>query len=245
MVDTVTTTPEVQPFLEHVKLVNYSPLDDYLTSKWVAYGLVTVQQPFGAPKTSLFTMGTTTQNHVINIDYDVNSAASSLLEGAKSAAVGLYCWWKGYERVNARQEAEAIRLDLHSDCENMADLDTIAPRDGEDKGSPRRVSRRRRAPFAAWLVQTIRGSHLSQCSRTEASVLVFERHARALMAEQGVRPTDAAAVLPYATSLFFDHRTVDQIDAVAITHTDVFKSSVKKYEARYFFWGRAAAKAEA
>lgn len=181
----------------------------------------------------------------MNIDYDVNSAASSLLEGVTSAGVGLYCWWKGYERVNVRQEAMAVRLDAFSDWEDMADLDAIAPRDGEDKDSPRRVSRRRRAPFAVWLVQTIRGLHLTQCSRTEASVLVFERHARALMAEHGVRPTDAATVLPYATSLFFDHRSVDQIDAVATTYTDVFKTSVKKYDARYFYWGQAAAKAEA
>lgn len=195
--------------------------------------------------TSLNTMDTITQNHVIDIDFDVESATSSLLEGVTNTCVRAYCWWKGYERVNARQEAEATRLNEFSEWEESADLDAIAPRDSEDEDSPRRVSRRKRAPFAVWLVQTIRGSHLSQCVRTEASVLVFERHARALMAEHGVRPTDAAAVLPYATSLFFDHRTVDQVDAVAITHTDVFKSSVRKYEARYFHWGRAAAKAEA
>jgi len=108
-----------------------------------------------------------------------------------------------------------------------------------------KLRRNRRAPFAAWLVQTIRGSHLSQCVRTEASVLVFERHARSIMAEHGLRPTDAAAVLPYAVALFFDHRTVDQIDAVAITNTAVFKSSIEEYNAEYFSWGQAAAQAEA
>lgn len=116
---------------------------------------------------------------------------------------------------------------------------------GGEEVTKRKLRRNRVAPFAAWLVQTVRGEHLSQCARTEASVLVFERHARSIMAEHGVRPTDAARVLPYATALFFDHRTVDQIDAVAITYTDVFKSSMEEYSAEYFSWGQAAAKAEA
>lgn len=183
-------------------------------------------------------MDTITSNHV--------NSASLLLESVKASAVDIYCWWKGYVQVNGRQESIAKELTVAVDGEEVLDLETIAPGVVEENGKVTRpVSRRKKAPFASWLVQTIRGSHLSQCERTEASVLVFERHARSIMAEHGVRPTDAAKVLPYAVALFFDHRSVDQIDAVAITQTAVFKSSIEKYRATYFSWGRASAQAEA
>lgn len=163
----------------------------------------------------------------------------------KSWYVDVLCWWKGYERVNVRQEAFALKLDRELNNDDMPELDEIAPREATKRGPIRPVRRKQRAPFAAWLVQTIRGSHLSQCKRTDSNVLVFERHARSIMSEHGVRPTDAAALLPYATALFFEHRSDDQIDAVAITYTDVFKSTVNKYEAAYYYSGRASAHAEA
>jgi len=102
-----------------------------------------------------------------------------------------------------------------------------------DKLKERRVRRSKKAPFASYLVSVIRGSHLSQCERTESNVLVFERHARSIMAEHGVRPSDAARVLPYATALFFDHRSFDQIEAVAITQATSFVSSRAAFTARY------------
>lgn len=189
-------------------------------------------------------MDTNTPDHV-DIQFDTDTAVSTLLETVTSVGVELYCWWKGYARVNERQEVMGNRLaySVNSDLPNLEAIAGAAIGDKEVVGG--KLRRNRRAPYAAWLVQTIRGRHLSQCSRTEASVLVFERHARSIMAEHGLRPSDAARVLPYATALFFDHRTVDQIDAVAITNTAVFKSSVERYNAKYFSWGRAAAKAEA
>lgn len=189
-------------------------------------------------------MDTTTSNHV-EIDFDVESAVSSLLDTTTSVGVGLYCWWKGYVQVNGRQESTADTLATMVNRDDGLDLEAIAPGVIEEGKVTRRVTRKRKAPFAAWLVQTIRGEHLSQCARTEASVLVFERHARSIMAERGVRPTDAAKVLPYAVALFFDHRSVDQIDAAAITQAAVFKTSVEEYNAKYFSWGRAATKVEA
>lgn len=197
-------------------------------------------------------MDTITFNHVTKlfvrqalIVAEPEVTRPSLLGLATQKCVGVYCWWKGYVQVNERQEVMARRL-AYSVNSDLPCLEAIAGKaigDGEVVGG--KLRRNRRAPYAAWLVQTIRGEHLSQCVRTEASVLVFERHARAIMAKSGLRPTDAARVLPYAVALFFDHRTVDQIDAVAITHTAVFKSSVEEYSAKYFSWGQAAAQAEA
>lgn len=197
-------------------------------------------------------MDTTTFNHVNKlfvrqalIVKQPEFVGPTLLGAIGFQCVRVYCWWKGFVQVNGRQEVKAQRL-AYSVNSDLPCLEAIAGKaiKGE-KVSAGRLRRNRVAPFAAWLVQTIRGEHLSQCVRTEASVLVFERHARSIMAERGLRPTDAARVLPYATALFFDHRTVDQIDAVAITHTDVFKSSIEEYNATYFSWGQAAAQAEA
>lgn len=146
----------------------------------------------------------------------------------------VWCWWVGAVRVNARQEKTATRLAFYVDDEDPLDLDAVSDpveKDGEVVG--RRVRRVKRAPFASWLVATIRGEHLSQCLRTEANVLVFERHARSVMAKHGVRPTDAAAVLPYATALFFDHRSFDQIEAVAITNATSFVDARRAYTATY------------
>lgn len=155
--------------------------------------------------------------------------------------VSVYCWFRGFTKVSGKQVQIAQTLAFHVDDEEPLDLEAVTEIEDENSKVPvRRVNRARRAPFASWLVQTIRGAHLSQCLRTEANVLVFERHARALMAEHGVRPTDAARVLPFATALFFDHRSVDQIDAVAITQAASFKTSRSKYVARYFSWGRVA-----
>jgi len=123
---------------------------------------------------------------------------------------------------------------FYVDEEDPLDLDAVSePVEVDGKVVERRVRRVRRAPFASWLVNTIRGEHLSQCLRTEANVLVFERHARSLMAKHGVRPTDAAAALPYATALFFDHRSFDQIEAVAITNATSFVDSRRAFTATY------------
>ncbi|QKN22653.1 hypothetical protein [Erysiphe necator associated tombus-like virus 7] len=197
-------------------------------------------------------MDTITFNHVTKlfvrqalIVKQPERTGPSLLGLVSSRCVGVYCWWYGFVQVNERQEVMARRLaySVNSDLPNLEAIAGSAVGEKEVVGG--KLRRNRRAPYAAWLVQTIRGRHLSQCVRTEASVLVFERHARSIMAEHGLRPTDAARVLPYAVGLFFDHRTVDQIDAVAITNTAVFKSSVEEYSARYFSWGQAAAQAEA
>lgn len=137
-------------------------------------------------------------------------------------------------RVNARQERLASQLALGVDEDESPDLDSVSePVLKEDKLVERRVRRTKRAPFASYLVSVIRGSHLSQCERTESNVLVFERHARSIMAEHNVRPTDAARVLPYATALFFDHRSFDQIEAVAITQAASFVSTRAAFTARY------------
>jgi len=128
----------------------------------------------------------------------------------------------------------ATRLAFYVSDDDCLPLDAVS--ESIEKGDvvvERRVRRSRRAPFAAWLVSHIRGVALSQCVRTEASVMVFERHARAIMAERGVRPSDAAAVLPYATALFFDPRAVDQIEAVAITNSASFVNSRREYSANY------------
>lgn len=197
-------------------------------------------------------MDTITFNHVTKlfvrqalIVKQEERSGPTLLGYATRGCVGVYCWWKGLVQVNGRQEVMARRL-AYSVNSDLPCLEAIAGKAvGEKEAVGGKLRRNRRAPYAAWLVQTIRGRYLSQCARTEASVLVFERHARSIMSERGLRPTDAAAVLPYAVALFFDHRTVDQIDAVAITHTDVFKSSLEEYNAEYFSWGQAAAQAEA
>jgi len=159
-----------------------------------------------------------------------------------SKGVDLYCWCTGRKQVSASQEKVAEDLAFYANDEDDLTLDEVSEPIVEEDGkvASRRVRRTRRHPFASWLVQTIRGLHLSQCSRTDSNVLVFERHARAIMATHGVRPTDAARVLPLATALFFDHRTFDQIDAVAITQAAPFKSSRRDFSSKYFSWGRNA-----
>lgn len=154
-----------------------------------------------------------------------------------------YCWMRGFTRVTGRQVQLAQTIGFHADDEDMLDLEAVTEVvvDDEDKFVERRVRRARKAPFVSWLVATIRGQHLSQCSHTESNALVFERHARSLMEKHGVRATDAARVLPLATSAFFYHRTVDQIDGAAIIHAPAFKSSVKLYNAKYYCNGRVAA----
>jgi len=137
-------------------------------------------------------------------------------------------------RVNSRQEQMAHRLAGYTDDLGDLDLDAVSELVVEDDGRrERRVRRRRVAPFASFLVASIRGEHLSQCLRTESNVLVFERHARSLMAKHGVRPTDAAKVLPYATALFFDHRSFDQIEAAAITNATSFVEARRAFSAKY------------
>jgi hypothetical protein len=122
---------------------------------------------------------------------------------------------------------------LVDDAEDL-DLEAVSELVVLSNGRPeRRVRRKKVAPFASFLVGTIRGELLSQCLRTESNVLVFERHARSLMAEHGVRPTDAARVLPYATALFFDHRSFDQIEAAAITHATSFVNARRAFTAEY------------
>lgn len=146
----------------------------------------------------------------------------------------IWCWWNGFVRVNARQEKTASRLAFYVSDEDCLDLDAVSELVEDDVGATeRRVRRARKAPFASWLVSHIRGVHLSQCPRTDASVMVFERHARAIMAEHGVRPSDAAAVLPYATALFFEHRSFDQIEAAAITNAASFVNSRREFSANY------------
>lgn len=149
-------------------------------------------------------------------------------------AFRLWCWWTGALRVNARQERVARQLSKFVDADEPLDLEAVSDTMVVDeKVTHRSVRRNKRMPFAAWLVATIRGEHLSQCLRTEANVLVFERHARSIMAKHNVRPTDAAKVLPYATALFFDHRSFDQIEAVAITQASSFVDARRMYQATY------------
>jgi hypothetical protein len=173
---------------------------------------------------------------------ELADSAASLVTTLPSTCVSLYCWFRGFAKVSGEQTRLAQTLAFYANEEDQLDLEavTVPVCDEEGEVTSRGVSRARRAPFAAWLVGTIRGLHLSQCLRTESNVLVFERHARSIMSEYGVRPTDAARVLPLATALFFDHRTVDQIDGAAITQASSFKTSRSKYAARYFSWGRVA-----
>lgn len=153
----------------------------------------------------------------------------------------VYCKIFGFVPVSERQTRLADTLAFYVNEEDGCDLDAVTEAVvEEEKVVERRVRRGRVAPFASWLVGTIRGLHLSQCERTESNVLVFERHARSLMSTHGVRPTDAARVLPLATALFFDHKSVDQIDAIAITQAQAFKSSRKLYSSKYFSWGWAS-----
>jgi len=159
-----------------------------------------------------------------------------------SSGVDVYCWVFGMKQVSASQEKIAEDLAFYANADDDLTLGAVTEEvlGAEGKVVERRVRRSRKHPFASFLVQTIRGQHFSQCLRTDSNVLVFERHARAIMATHGVRPTDAAKVLPLATALFFDHRTVDQIDAVAIPHAAPFKSARKDFSSRYFSWGRNA-----
>jgi hypothetical protein len=145
-----------------------------------------------------------------------------------------WCWWVGAVRVNSRQEKMARSLAACVDDAEDLDLEAVSDLVELNGGrSERRVRRKKVAPFASFLVGTIRGELLSQCLRTESNVLVFERHARSLMAKHGVRPTDAARVLPYATALFFDHRSFDQIEAAAITQATSFVNARRAYSAEY------------
>lgn len=146
----------------------------------------------------------------------------------------VWCWWVGAVRVNSRQEKMARSLAAAVDDLDDLDLDSVSDAVTLDGGrTERRVRRKKVAPFASFLVGTIRGELLSQCLRSESNVLVFERHARSLMAKHGVRPTDAAKVLPYATALFFDHRSFDQIEAAAITQATSFVNARRAYSAEY------------
>jgi hypothetical protein len=170
---------------------------------------------------------------------ELADSAVSLLTSLPVLAVAGYCWWTGRARVSRAQKSVANNLSFgidHGDTE----LESVTERyELDGKVVERRVRGRRKLPYVSFLVATIRGAHLSQCSRTESNVLVFERHARNLMATHGVRPTDAARVLPLAAALFFDHRSVDQIDAVAITQAASFKSSRRGFSAKYVSWGWA------
>ncbi|APG76467.1 hypothetical protein 1 [Hubei tombus-like virus 3] len=146
----------------------------------------------------------------------------------------VWCWWNGVVQVSAQQERMGARLAFYADEEDPLDLDAVSELCEDDVGrSTRRVRRSRKAPFAAWLVEEIRGAHLSQCSRTDANVLIFERYARSIMAEHNVRPSDAAKVLPYATILFFEHRSFDQIAAVGTTQSSAFVSARRDFAAKY------------
>lgn len=146
----------------------------------------------------------------------------------------VWCWWYGVVPVSARQEALAsqlCRLSDEGEEEDFRAMCDVVSKDGE--AVVRKVRRRKHAPFAAYVVSQIRGAHLSQCVRTAANVLVFERHARSIMAKHGLRPSDAARVLPYATMLFFDHRSYDQIEAAAMTNAASPVQSRRAYGAVY------------
>lgn len=184
------------------------------------------------------TMATTYEIEVI--DELSDSAVKLLTCTLPTFAVAGYCWWTGRTRVSGAQAKIANNLSYGIDHGDTT-LEAVTYVTGEDgKGvSERRLRRRRKLPYVAFLVATIRGAHLEQCSRTESNEMVFGRHARSLMAEHKLRPTDAARVLPLAASLFFDHRSVDQIDAVAITQAASFKSSRRGYSAKYVSWGWA------
>jgi len=168
----------------------------------------------------------------------VDSATRLLTYTVPTLAIAGYCWWTGSTRVSGAQDKIARNLSYgidHGDT-NLEAITTVVVKDGE---VTRKLRRNRRMPYVSFLVATIRGAHLEQCSRTESNELVFGRHARSLMAEHRLRPTDAARVLPLAAALFFDHRSVDQIDAVAISQSASFKSSRRAYSAKYVSWGWA------
>lgn len=168
-----------------------------------------------------------------------DSAVKALATTVPALAIAGFCWLTGRTRVSGAQDKVARNLSYGID-QGDTDLESVTERyELDGKVTERRVRGRRRMPYTSFLVATIRGAHLEQCARTESNELVFGRHARSLMAEHGVRPTDAARVLPLAASLFFDHRSVDQIDAVAITQAASFKSSRRGYSARYVSWGWA------
>jgi len=170
-------------------------------------------------------------------------AADSAVRNILTTVIDAYCWFRGYTQVTERQVQLAQTIAFHVDGDDQLDLEAVTEVVLNEDGGvlERRVRRARKAPFVSWLVQTIRGQHLSQCSRTESNVLVFERHARAIMSEHGVRPTDAARVLPLATATFFEHRSVDQIDGVAIIQAPAFVKSRQLYSASYYCNGRVAA----
>lgn len=155
-------------------------------------------------------------------------------------AIASYCWWTGRVRVSDAQTSIANNLSYGVDHgDTTLEAVTFVSSEDERGVSERRLRRRRKLPYVSFLVSTIRGAHLEQCLRTESNEMVFGRHARSLMAEHKLRPTDAARVLPLAAALFFDHRSVDQIDAVAITQAASFKSSRRGYSAKYVSWGWA------
>lgn len=182
-------------------------------------------------------MATTYEIDTLNEFTD--SAVKSLTYVLPTLAVASYCWLTGRTRVSGAQDKIARNLAYGVDLGDT-DLESVTERyELNGKLVERRVRGRRKMPYVSFLVATIRGAHLEQCSRTESNELVFGRHARSLMAAHGVRPTDAARVLPLAASLFFDHRSVDQIDAVAITQAASFKSSRRGYSAKYVSWGWA------
>lgn len=168
-----------------------------------------------------------------------DSAVRALAYTVPTLAIAGYCWLTGRTRVSGAQDKIARNLSYGIDLGDT-NLESVTERCEKDgKLVERRVRGRRKMPYVSFLVSTIRGAHLEQCLRTESNELVFGRHARSLMAEHGVRPTDAARVLPLAASLFFDHRSVDQIDAVAISQSASFKSSRRGYSAKYVSWGWA------
>lgn len=182
-------------------------------------------------------MATTYEIQALNELAD--SAVRALTTTLPVLAVASYCWWTGRTRVSGAQDRIARNLSYGID-QGDTDLESVTERyELNGKLVERRVRGRRKMPYVSFLVATIRGAHLEQCARTESNELVFGRHARNLMATHGVRPTDAARVLPLAAALFFDHRSVDQIDAVAITQSASFKSSRRGFSAKYVSWGWA------
>jgi len=181
-------------------------------------------------------MATTLEIQAYN---DLTDSAVRVFTSLPVLAIAGYCWWTGRARVSSSQDKVARNLSFGID-QGDTDLESVTERFEKDgEVVERRVRGRRKLPYVSFVVATIRGAHLSQCVRTDSNVLVFERHARNLMAAHGVRPTDAARALPLATALFFEHRSVDQIDAVAIAQAASFKSSRRGYSAKYVSWGWA------
>lgn len=180
-----------------------------------------------------------TQYEIEVIDELVDSATKTLT-ALPSLLIGAYCWWTGRTRVSGAQLKIANNLSYGIDHGDTT-LEAITVEVGKcEDGTPaRRIRRRRKLPYASFLVATLRGAHLEQCSRTESNVMMFGRHARSLMAKHGLRPTDAARVLPLAAALFFEHRSIDQIDGAAIPHAPSFKTSRVAFLAKYVSWGWA------